>query len=264
MFKFFLNKKSQLIIFICLALFFLNLHSVQAVGTILPPCWQNGDCKVCDLVGVGVSIGVIILEFVGALVLLVFIYGGFILLTSAGQHEKINKGKGILVNAVIGLFIVLFAYAGVNIISRIFTGGFSWEEKLACGATQPPVPTPPPPTPTPPPAETKEYCDNICATQKCQISLSDVGKKFTRAESFSGHPEDCTAPAENYKTSIILSTCTAGEFQACCCVAQYPKNTSCTDAGFRCKPCTTDYPEPSLYYSCEGGIACCVPSPPQR
>ena len=138
-----------------------NIPSAPAQAfTIIPGCWKLGTCSVCDLIGVAVKAGVIILEFIGALALLFFIFGGFVWLTSGGEKEKINKGKNILKNAVIGMFIVLFAYGGVNMIYFIFTGNTTWQEKIICGAT-PVTPATPAPTPAPTGTCTAEVCNRL-------------------------------------------------------------------------------------------------------
>lgn len=51
-----------------------------------------------------------ILGIVGSLTLIMFIYGGFLFLTSSGSSEKVSKAKGVLVAAVIGLIIVFSSY----------------------------------------------------------------------------------------------------------------------------------------------------------
>lgn len=53
----------------------------------------------------------VLLGFVGAATLLVFIWGGFNLIFSGGEAEKINKARSTLVWAVIGLAIILSSYA---------------------------------------------------------------------------------------------------------------------------------------------------------
>jgi len=64
-----------------------------------------------------------ILGIVGALFVILFIYGGFIWLTSAGSDEKIGKAKKILSYAVIGVVIVAAAYTiSTFIANAIFTG----------------------------------------------------------------------------------------------------------------------------------------------
>jgi len=56
------------------------------------------------------------LGFLGLLAVLLVIYGGVIVLTSAGDPEKAGKGKKILLYAVIGVVIILLSFAFVNTI----------------------------------------------------------------------------------------------------------------------------------------------------
>lgn len=65
----------------------------------------------------------IILGFVGFIALLLTLYGGFIWMTSAGNAEKIAQAKKILVNAAIGLAIILSAFAIVSYIIFVLQGG---------------------------------------------------------------------------------------------------------------------------------------------
>lgn len=53
---------------------------------------------------------------VGGAALIVFIYGGFKMLTSAGNDEAVKKGKDALVAAVIGLIIVFTAQLGMRFL----------------------------------------------------------------------------------------------------------------------------------------------------
>lgn len=54
----------------------------------------------------------------GGVALLVFVYGGFEWLTSAGSPEKVKKGSQAMIWAVVGLFLIFGAYA---IIRMFFT-----------------------------------------------------------------------------------------------------------------------------------------------
>ena len=47
------------------------------------------------------------------------VYGGFMWLTSTGDPEKVRKATGTIVNAVIGIAIVLFAYFATKIVGAI-------------------------------------------------------------------------------------------------------------------------------------------------
>ncbi len=60
-----------------------------------------------------------ILGIVGSLALLMFIYGGFMWMLAAGNNERVQKGKDILIWATIGLVVIFSAYA---LIKMIFQG----------------------------------------------------------------------------------------------------------------------------------------------
>lgn len=81
-------------------------------------------------------IGKVILQvmgILGALALLVFVYGGFKWLAAAGNEEHIKEGTQAMLWAVIGIFIIFGSYA---IIRLIYTGlgietGIT-EKKVGC------------------------------------------------------------------------------------------------------------------------------------
>jgi hypothetical protein len=54
----------------------------------------------------------------GSIVLLVFVYGGFLWLTSAGNQDRVKKGTDTMLWAAIGVFIIFASYA---ILSTILT-----------------------------------------------------------------------------------------------------------------------------------------------
>jgi len=57
-----------------------------------------------------------VLGLVGSLALLMFIYGGFTWMTAAGNSEKVEKGKQIILWAVIGLAVIFTSYAMVKFV----------------------------------------------------------------------------------------------------------------------------------------------------
>lgn len=63
------------------------------------------------------------LGIVGSIALLMFIYGGFLWLTSAGNEQKISKGKNVLIWASIGLAIIFLSYSLVGFVIQGITGG---------------------------------------------------------------------------------------------------------------------------------------------
>ena len=61
-----------------------------------------------------VIIGAIVkvfLGFMGIVMVILIIYGGFLWMTAAGDEKKVEKAKEILKNAVIGIIIIIAAYA---------------------------------------------------------------------------------------------------------------------------------------------------------
>ncbi len=64
-----------------------------------------------------------ILGVVGSLALLMFIYGGLVWMTAAGNNERVEKGKNILIWATIGLVVIFASYAIVSFIIESLTGG---------------------------------------------------------------------------------------------------------------------------------------------
>ena len=56
------------------------------------------------------------LGLVGSIALLMFIYGGFLWITSAGNPQNVQKGQDTLKWAVIGLVVVFTAYAIVKFV----------------------------------------------------------------------------------------------------------------------------------------------------
>ena len=63
------------------------------------------------------------LGIVGSLALAVFIFGGFTWVTSAGNDEKIKKGKDMVMWASLGLAVVFLSYALVNFVIGAIVGG---------------------------------------------------------------------------------------------------------------------------------------------
>jgi hypothetical protein len=57
-----------------------------------------------------------VLGVVGSLALVMFIYGGLVWMTAAGNSQKIDKGKSILTWATIGLVVIFASYALVNFV----------------------------------------------------------------------------------------------------------------------------------------------------
>ena len=56
------------------------------------------------------------LGFLGLLAVCMIIYGGILYITAAGKQETVDKGKKIIMYAVVGIVIILLAFAIVNTV----------------------------------------------------------------------------------------------------------------------------------------------------
>jgi hypothetical protein len=62
---------------------------------------------------------VIMLLFAGAIAVVFVIIGGYQYLTSGGNEETAEKGKKTLINAIIGVVIIVMAYVIINVIVNL-------------------------------------------------------------------------------------------------------------------------------------------------
>jgi hypothetical protein len=60
----------------------------------------------------------IILTFVGSIFMILIIWAGFKWMTSAGNTDAIKKSRETIINAVIGLAVILASYVIVNFVIR--------------------------------------------------------------------------------------------------------------------------------------------------
>lgn len=63
-----------------------------------------------------------LLGLLGMLIVAYMVYGGYLIMLSGGSEDQIAKGKETIVNAAIGLAIVLSAYSIVRFAVRFATG----------------------------------------------------------------------------------------------------------------------------------------------
>ena len=65
------------------------------------------------------------LGIVGSLALLMFVYGGFVWLTSSGSPDKIKTGKDIFMWAAIGLVVIFSSYILLKFFLDTIMGKFA-------------------------------------------------------------------------------------------------------------------------------------------
>lgn len=69
---------------------------------------QLGDEDLTTTIG---SLIAVLLAFLGIIFLILIIYAGLLWMTAGGNEDNVKKAKSILLNSVIGLVILLSAYA---------------------------------------------------------------------------------------------------------------------------------------------------------
>jgi len=67
-----------------------------------------GDAELIPIIG---SIINILLGLLGIIFTVLIVYGGFLYMTAGGNEDQVKKAKKFITNAIIGLVIVLAAYA---------------------------------------------------------------------------------------------------------------------------------------------------------
>ena len=110
------NKHIYSLIIILLFVFF-TINFVSA-APIVPQGdnYESGGYELNDFLSMAVNISNIILGLVGSLTLLMFVYGGLMMIISSGNAEKVTKAKGILLAAIIGLVIVFSSYIIIQFV----------------------------------------------------------------------------------------------------------------------------------------------------
>ena len=79
-------------------------------------CFNEGRCQIADFFIVGNTVVKLILGLSGSVMLLMVIYGGFLWLASGGNSNLVDKGKKVLIGAIIGLIIVFGAYTSMQFL----------------------------------------------------------------------------------------------------------------------------------------------------
>ncbi len=83
-----------------------------------PVCACCGDCTLTDVMRVGVNVANIILRYLGIIALVLFVIGGIMWITSGGAQEKVQRGKAMIVGAIVGMVIVLTAFLIVQAVMK--------------------------------------------------------------------------------------------------------------------------------------------------
>ncbi len=96
------------------------------VGNIIsdPICACCGDCTLENFLGIAINLANLIFKYLGVVALVFFVVGGVIWITSGGSQQRIDTGKNILKNALIGIVVIVAA----TLIIRLLTDVLGVEE----------------------------------------------------------------------------------------------------------------------------------------
>ncbi len=103
-------------------IFFLLLPLPAWALELVPACARTGSGGFCCALFLASQLARFILGIMGVLALLMFVYGGYKWITSAGAPEAVKKGQRIMTNTVIGIVVIVFAWITVNFIITSLAG----------------------------------------------------------------------------------------------------------------------------------------------
>ena len=112
-------KKAVFISLIVLSLVLpMMFYANQAVGAVTPPMQEGLDvfqtasgASTATLPAVIGRIVRIVISLLGLVAAIIIILGGFQWMTSGGNEEKIAGAKKLMINGLIGMVLVILAYA---------------------------------------------------------------------------------------------------------------------------------------------------------
>ena len=92
----------------------------KAPGQLVPVecAGPKGECGISQLATFVLTVTQWVLWIMGAGSLAMFIYGGFLWITSAGSQQRITDGLKIITNTVIAIVIILLAFTAVRFIGK--------------------------------------------------------------------------------------------------------------------------------------------------
>lgn len=116
-----MRRKDKIKLLLAGILFFVMLiPAFSYAASIIPPdcagSQYGNECGLDDLVSLFANLYRVGLRYIGALALLFFVVGGFILLVSGGKTDRVELGKKILAGTVIGVVIVMGGFLAVQYI----------------------------------------------------------------------------------------------------------------------------------------------------
>ncbi len=94
-------------------------QGMMSIKSPFPSFGIAGSTTLTGSAGLITNIIRMLLLIAGAIAVLFVIFGGFQYLTSAGNAEQAEKGKTTLVNAIIGIVIIILSYVIINVVVNL-------------------------------------------------------------------------------------------------------------------------------------------------
>ena len=87
------------------------------------PCATTGEkCNLCDFMRVFINASNIIVGLSGAFAVLMFVWGGILMITAYGSEARITQGKDVIKATVTGILLVFLGWTIVNFTIEALTG----------------------------------------------------------------------------------------------------------------------------------------------
>jgi|GEM_PF-1024933 len=168
------------------------------------------------------SVVQVLLGFLGVMAVLLMIYGGFIWMTAGGDEEKVSRAKTLITNAVIGMLIVLSAFAIATFILRALirsSGASDTSGKGLSGACSP------------------EGASAACGCGGIKVCVSGVWSSCVGSDCSDGNK------GRRFCDSNPLTQATCEADNKLCDTDQFcdAKDCRCSQKGGYGDPCDTDF-----------------------
>ena len=118
-------KKNKLVRCLTTA-FFMSLPALASAQQLVPlDHYEDGSYTLSSFEEMAIFIGKAILGLSGSFALAMFVWGGVQMIIAAGNSEAFKKGKNTVINALIGLAVILCSYLIIDFVLNII-GANSW------------------------------------------------------------------------------------------------------------------------------------------
>lgn len=99
------------------------INTASSTPNLLPACaTSTGSCGMCDVFSFFGNISELILTFISGIVVLMLVVGGLFWVSSAGNSERIDRGKQIMLAAFVGSVFIFAGFVLVNFTMLLLLG----------------------------------------------------------------------------------------------------------------------------------------------